>query len=82
MTADGRLVDTAAVGQIYCPGIFTALALRPPRTVTFRFLGEVTWSVEVLAAPRLSWPFGGDGPCVSRPFALHRAFRVRASAPG
>jgi len=78
---DGRLVDTAAIGQIYSPGIFTALALLPPRTVSFRFLGEVTWSVEVFDEPRLSWPLGGGAPCVSRPFGFRRAFRVRASAP-
>ena len=79
VSADGRLVDTASVGQIYSPGIFTGLALAPPREVRFRFLGDVQWWVEVLAQPRLAWPRVGDAPAVRRPFGFQRAFRVHAT---
>jgi len=79
ITPEGRLVDTAAIGQIYSPGIFAGLALRPPREASFRFLGDLLWTVEVFDESRLALPMLGDAPAVTRPFGFRRVFRVRAS---
>jgi hypothetical protein len=80
VSADGRLLDTAGAGLMSALGVFARLKLAPPRQVTFQFLGESQWSVEVFAEPRLAWPFQREAPGVRRPFGLRRAFRVRASA--
>lgn len=79
ISADGRLLDTASVGQIYSPGIFADLALAPPCEVRFRFLGDVQWTVEVQDSPRRAWPLGGEVPAVTRPFSFQRWFRVHAT---
>ena len=77
----GELLDSAGVGVMTALGLFARLKLAPPRLVNFQFLGELQWSVEVHARPRLAWPFWREAPGVKRPWALRRAFRVRATAP-
>lgn len=81
VSAEGRLLDTAAIGLIYALGIFARLKLEPPREVRFQFLGDAVWSVELHATPRWAWPPWREAPGVRRPWALRRAFRVRATAP-
>ena len=81
VSVHGDLLDTAGVGVMTALGIFARLKLAPPRQVNFQFLGELQWSVEVFAEPRLAWPLLREAPGVKRPFGLRRAFRVRASAP-
>jgi hypothetical protein len=80
VSADGRLLDTASIGQMYSPGIFADLALEPPRAVRFRFLGDVQWRVDVDTEPRLAWPLRAEAPAVKRPFGFQRWFRVKAGA--
>ena len=46
------------------------------QAVEFEFMGNGTWAVDVLAAPRLRLPFVPDAAGVSRPFGLHRHFTV------
>ena len=78
----GELLDSAGVGVMTALGVFARLKLAPPRQVNFQFLGELQWSVEVHARPRLAWPFWRVAPGVRRPWSLRRAFRVRATRPG
>ena len=78
----GELLDSAGVGVMTALGVFARLKLAPPRRVNFQFLGELQWSVEVHPRPRLAWPFWPEAPGVKRPWALRRAFRVRATPPG
>ena len=81
VSSDGRLLDTASVGLMSSLGIFAGLKLEAPGTARFRFLGDLAWSVEVYPAPRWAWPLRREAPGVKRPWALQRAFRVRASEP-
>ena len=81
VTADGRLLDTAAIGLMYALGIFARLKQEPPRAVRFQFLGDVTWCVEVHPEPRWAWPIWREAPGVRRPWALKRGFRVRTGPP-
>ena len=76
---DGRLdvVDSALLGAPYSTGSFSNLDITGPRTVRFRFIGDTTWSVEVLPRPALRLPFVPDAPGVKRPFAFVRHFIVR-----
>jgi hypothetical protein len=81
VSADGRLLDTAAIGLMYALGIFARLKLEPPREVRFQFLGDVTWIVEIHAEPRWAWPIWREAPGVRRPWTFKRAFRVRTGPP-
>ena len=82
VSAQGELLDTARIGLDSALGLFGKPRLMPPREVRFQFLGDALWSVEVLAKPRWSWPLAGEAPGVRRPWALKRAFRVRANVDG
>ena len=82
VSSGGQLLDSAGVGVMTALGVFARLKLAPPRRVNFQFLGELQWSVEVHPRPRLAWPFWPEAPGVKRPWALRRAFRVRATPPG
>jgi hypothetical protein len=77
---DGVLLDSASIGWLSELGIFARLKLEPPREVRFQFLGDLAWSVEVHPRPRWAWPLWREAPGVRRPWALKRAFRVRANA--
>lgn len=79
---DGRLVDTAVIGQPGATGIFRHLVLGPPRQVGFHFLGDGPWTVEVHPRSRLAWPLRRDAPAVYRPFGWRRWFRVRTDLHG
>ena len=79
---DGRLVDSAFVGQARSPGVFEHLVLAPPRRVGFHFLGDGAWTVEVLPAPRLCWPLRREAPAVHRPLRWRHWLRVHASGHG
>ena len=81
VSSGGRLLDSAGVGVMTALGLFARLKLAPPRHVNFQFLGDLQWSVEVHARPRLTWPFWREAPGVKRPWGLRRAFRVRATRP-
>jgi hypothetical protein len=79
---DGRLVDTAVIGQTTTTGVFRHLVLGPPRQVGFRFLGDGPWTVEIHPRPRLAWPLRQEAPAVHRPFGWRRWFRVHADRHG
>jgi len=76
---DGRLVDTACIGQARSTGRFRHLVLGPPRSVGFHFLGDGAWTVVVHPQPRLAWPLRSEAPAVRRPFAWRRWLQVRLS---
>lgn len=76
---DGRLVDTACIGQARTTGRFRHLVLGPPRSVGFHFLGDGAWTVVVHPRPRWRWPLRRDAPAVHRPLGCRRWFLVRLS---
>lgn len=71
-----RLIDTATLGAMYSTGSFDHLELSPPNMLSFTFIGDTTWALELLGQPELAVSFIADPKGVSRPFAFHRRFRI------
>lgn len=76
LDAGFQLLDSASIGRAYHSGLFAHPRLVEPARVEFEFMGNGSWAVDVLAAPRLRLPFVPDAAGVSRPFGLHRHFTV------
>ena len=76
LDAGFQLLDSASIGRAYHSGLFAHPRLVEPARVEFEFMGNGSWAVDVLAAPRLRLPFMPDAAGVSRPFGLHRHFTV------
>lgn len=68
--------DSATLGAMYSTGSFTGLELLPPNRVQFRFIGDTTWTLELLPRDTLAWPFFSDPTGVKRPLKLLRRFRL------
>lgn len=71
-----KLIDSATLGGMYSTGSFGHLELSPPNMLSFAFIGDTTWVLELLGREELALPFIGDPEGVSRPFAFHRRFRI------
>ena len=69
-------VDTAELGAAYSTGSFTDLALLPPDTVSFRFIGGTTWTVRLLQQDQFRLPFVSEPRGVSRRLGFTRRFVV------
>jgi hypothetical protein len=73
------LLDSALIGGPYATGSFSSLELREQNTVCFHFIGDTTWSVELLSRPRFRMPFISEPPGVKRPLGFSRHFIVRGN---
>ncbi|KQV85920.1 hypothetical protein ASD15_30335 [Massilia sp. Root351] len=74
--ADMTLVDAAVLGGMYATGTFAELNLQPPNTLTFRFIGGITWRMVLLGERELALPFFSDPRGVSRRCKFFRRFRI------
>ena len=74
-----KILDSALLGGPYSTGWFSALSLEEPNTIRFRFIGDTTWSIELLSRPRFRIPFLAEPPGVHRPFGFFRHFLVRGN---
>ena len=74
--ADMTLVDAAVLGGMYSTGTFADLNLRPPDTLTFCFIGGITWRMVLLAEREFALPFFSDPRGVNRKFKFFRHFRI------
>jgi hypothetical protein len=74
-----NLLDSALIGGPYSTGSFSSLELSEPDTVCFRFIGDRTWTVELLSRPRFRMPFISEPPGVKRALSLSRHFIVRGN---
>lgn len=72
-----RTIDSAWIGMMYSTGSFSHLELTGPNTVSFQFMGDGTWSLELLENEEFAIPVIGGLLGVHRPFQWHRHFRVR-----
>ena len=74
-----RVLDTAMIGSPYSTGSFSALELRKPNMVMFRFIGGSTWTVQL--RPTRSWrlPLFSEPRGVHRPFGFSRRFIVHGT---
>lgn len=70
------VLDTAELGAAYATGSFTDLALLPPDTVRFRFIGDTDWTVRLLAQDQFRLPWVSEPRGVSRPLGFSRRFVV------
>jgi hypothetical protein len=70
-----HLLDSAKLGAMYTTGAFSALQLAPPNCVRFRFIGDITWELELLDRGVPSLPFS-DPKGVSRPFGFTKRFKL------
>lgn len=71
-----NLLDSAKLGAMYTTGAFSGLELAPPNAVRFRFIGDITWELQLLDRGSPSLPFS-DPKGVSRPFGLTKRFKLR-----
>lgn len=68
-------VDSASLGGMYTTGAFSGPELLPPNAMRFRFIGGITWELELLDQGAVSLPFS-DPKGVRRPFGFTRRFRL------
>lgn len=76
ISADLAVLDTAELGAAYATGSLTDLALLPPDTVRFRFIGDTDWTVRLLAQDQFRLPWVSEPRGISRPFGFLRRFFV------
>lgn len=74
---DLNLLDSASLGMPYNTGSLSELALQEPDTVSFKFIGEGSWQIKLLAKPALRIPFLSEPSGVWRNFNLRRHFVVQ-----
>ena len=70
-----HLLDSAKLGAMYTTGAFSGLELVPPHAMRFRFIGDITWELELLERSVPSLPFT-DPKGVSRPFGFTKRFKL------
>ncbi len=64
------ILEELTIGGAYTSGHFEALKVSP-RSASFRFIGDTTWTVQVSASPTFKLPFS-DPRGVSRPLGLRK----------
>ncbi len=76
--AQGALLDSASIGGPYTTGTFAPLGEPGARTLRFRFIGGLDWTVELLDQAEARLPFLGEPAGVHRRFGFRRRFRLSA----
>ncbi|HIV70407.1 MAG TPA: hypothetical protein H9903_05735 [Candidatus Aquabacterium excrementipullorum] len=76
LDADLQTLDAAELGAAYSTGSFTDLALHPPDTVSFRFIGSTEWTVRLLGQSQFRLPLVSEPRGVSRRLGFSRRFVV------
>jgi hypothetical protein len=74
-----RHLDSAQLGGPYTTGAFSSLQLLPPDRLSFRFIGDTAWTVQVLPRPALRSLFRREPIGVWRGLRLKRHFIVEGS---
>lgn len=70
------IVDQAIISQQYSPGLFTDLTIRSENTLSFEFMIEGEWIIELLETPKKSICNLFSCRFVNRPFSLFRYFNI------
>lgn len=76
LDVERRVIDSAVLGAMYATGRFDALTLLPPDTLTFSFIGGITWRLVLLQNEEFAVPWLSDPRGVSRPLKCFRRFRL------
>ncbi|AJA45263.1 hypothetical protein C7375_101268 [Frischella perrara] len=75
-TQRNLIVDQAIISQQYSPGLFTDLIIRSKNTLSFEFMIEGEWIIELLETPKKSIRNLFSNRFVKRPFSLFRYFNI------
>lgn len=70
-----HLLDSAKLGAMYTTGALSGLELVPPHAMRFRFIGDITWELELLERSVPLLPFT-EPKGVSRPFGFTKRFKL------
>lgn len=70
------VLDEAEIGAPYCTGTFSSLAVCGADSVKFLFMGDTSWTVQVLPERQLRVPLWSERRGVQRRFGLWRHFIV------
>lgn len=73
----GRLLDSATLGGAYSTGNFRDLSLSEGNTLSFRFIGDTTWHLELLERSQFRLPLVSEPAGVSRRMGFSRHFILR-----
>lgn len=71
------IVEKLTIGGAYSSGHFEDLRVSP-RSASFRFIGDTTWTVKVSPSPTFKLPFS-DPRGVSRPMGLRKCIDISAT---
>ncbi len=71
------IVEKLTIGGAYSSGHFEDLRVSP-RSASFRFIGDTTWTVKVSPSPTFKLPFS-DPRGVSRPMGLRKYIDISAT---
>ena len=71
-----NLLDSVTIGAMYSTGSFSSLELVEPNNISFRFIGDIDWRIELLTTPVFRLPFLSDPKGVWRKFGFTRYFKV------
>lgn len=74
------ILEKLFLGGPYLTGSFADMCVSTD-AVTFSFMGDTTWKVEVPEKPFLQLPFIGDPRGISRPFGLQHFIKISADPP-
>lgn len=72
-----EVLDAAEIGAPYCTGTFSSLDVCGADSVSFLFMGDASWSVQVLPKRTLRMPLWSERRGVQRRFGFWRHFIVR-----
>lgn len=72
-------IDSAVIGWIYNTGVFESLTLVQPNIVQFRFIGDITWRIELLQERAFRLPFFTEPRGVWRHWGFSRHFKVHGN---
>lgn len=71
--------DSVVLGAMYSTGSFSSLLVTEPNILSFRFIGNTTWKVELLDGPTFCIPILSEPKGVSRRFGFTRHFKIHGN---
>ena len=71
-----KLIDSAVLGAIYSTGSFSSLNIIDANTISFQFIGDTDWTIELLQKPIFSIPFFTEPKGVSRKLRFSKHFTI------
>ena len=70
------LIDSANIGSMYATGSFKNPVIENQNKITFNFIGNTRWAVELLAKKEMRLPFISSLKGISRKYPFSQYFKV------